>query len=515
MEKKTSSEPRRRKIHRSVSCTTKGTSFIGENHSEISGKPLPTEHQTQSDEVDSKTGHHDLKQTETFKTKNRKKALYNKLRRIHVSSPSLFSSASGFENYRGFLNLCILIMILSNFRVALDNVLKYGVLVDPNILLVFLEDPYSWPCASLVVCLHVFIQIAFFVEGCLAKGTISEKLGVCFHIINQSLLLIFPVAVICYYKPAPWSSTLAMSCYLAVWLKLISYAAVNKWCREDKVQGGKKHKDSDDEVENKPDSKEKAVEYPNNLTQRDLYYFMFAPTLCYELNFPRTPRVRYRFLTRRIFEALFLSGLLIALTQQWIVPAVKNSMKPFHALDYPRFVERIMKLAIPNHFLWLIFFYVYFHSLLNIVGEIMRFGDRVFYKDWWNANTVQSFWQNWNIPIHRWAHRHLFQPMLRSGYSKIQASLTVFLLSAVFHELLVSVPLGMMKIWAFTGMIMQVPYAVFVSKFLSGNYGNIAVWISLILGQPVAILMYYHDYFVTHYEVSNSTSSAWSFVYRE
>ena len=33
-----------------------------------------------------------------------------------------------------------------------------------------------------------------------------------------------------------------MSCYLAVWLKLISYAAVNKWCREEKVQGGKKHK---------------------------------------------------------------------------------------------------------------------------------------------------------------------------------------------------------------------------------------------------------------------------------
>ena len=67
-------------------------------------------------------------------------------------------------------------------------------------------------------------------------------------------------------------------------------------------------------------------------------------------------------------------------------------------------------------------------------------------------------------------------------------------------QLLVSVPLRMMKLWAFTGMIMQVPYAVFVSKFLSGNYGNIAVWISLILGQPVAILMYYHDYFVTHYE---------------
>ena len=58
----------------------------------------------------------------------------------------------------------------------------------------------------------------------------------------------------------------------------------------------------------------------------------------------------------------------------------------------------------------------------------------------------------------------------------------------------------MVKLWAFMGMLMQVPYAVFVSKLLSGNYGNAAVWISLILGQPFAILMYYHDYFVTHYE---------------
>lgn len=34
----------------------------------------------------------------------------------------------------------------------------------------------------------------------------------------------------------------------------------------------------------------------------DLYYFLFAPTLCYELNFPRSPRLRKRFLLRRLFE---------------------------------------------------------------------------------------------------------------------------------------------------------------------------------------------------------------------
>ena len=38
---------------------------------------------------------------------------------------------------------------------------------------------------------------------------------------------------------------------------------------------------------------------------------------------------------------------------------------------------------VPNHIIWLIFFYTYFHSILNISGELLQFGDRVFYKDWW------------------------------------------------------------------------------------------------------------------------------------
>lgn len=33
-----------------------------------------------------------------------------------------------------------------------------------------------------------------------------------------------------------------------------------------------------------------------------MYYFVFAPTLCYELNFPRSPKIRMSFLLRRLFE---------------------------------------------------------------------------------------------------------------------------------------------------------------------------------------------------------------------
>lgn len=46
--------------------------------------------------------------------------------------------------------------------------------------------------------------------------------------------------------------------------------------------------------------------YPDNLNLRDLYYFMFAPTLCYELNFPRTFTIRKRFLLKRLLELVSL-----------------------------------------------------------------------------------------------------------------------------------------------------------------------------------------------------------------
>lgn len=40
-------------------------------------------------------------------------------------------------------------------------------------------------------------------------------------------------------------------------------------------------------------------------------------------------------------------------------------------------------LQVPNHLIWLIFFYWLFHSSMNFVAELMQFGDREFYRDWW------------------------------------------------------------------------------------------------------------------------------------
>nr|XP_008100946.2 PREDICTED: diacylglycerol O-acyltransferase 1 [Anolis carolinensis] len=420
----------------------------------------------------------------------------------HRLQDSLLSSASGYSNYRGILNWCVVMLVLSNARLFLENLIKYGILVDPiQVISLFLKDPYSWPSLCLVIVSNVFILAALFIEKKLALGCFSERMGSVLHTLNLLTILCFPaLVVLAVTSITPVGAVLALGIHTILFLKLFSFKDVNWWCREKRQARATRTRPAPGPQKANGDVAPSAVAYPANLTYKDMYYFIFAPTLCYELNFPRSPRIRKRFLLRRLFEMLFFLQLMVGLIQQWMVPTIQNSMKPFRDMDYSRIIERLLKLAVPNHLIWLIFFYWFFHSSLNVIAEVMQFGDREFYRDWWNSESVTYFWQNWNIPVHKWCIRHFYKPMMKRGLGKYPAQVAVFLASAFFHEYLVSVPLKMFRLWAFMGMAAQIPLAWFVGRFLRGNYSNAAVWISLIIGQPIAVLMYVHDYYVLNYE---------------
>uniref|UniRef100_A0A8C2DFD7 O-acyltransferase n=1 Tax=Cyprinus carpio TaxID=7962 RepID=A0A8C2DFD7_CYPCA len=382
----------------------------------------------------------------------------------HKLQESMLSSASSFKNYRGILNWCVVMLV---------SLKQYGILVDPiQVVSLFLKDPYSWPAACLVIVSNVFILVALYTERRLAMGSISEKVGLLIYIFNLTIILCFPMVVVLKLPSiTPVGGAFALGVYTILFLKLYSYKDVNRWCRE-----------------------------RTQAKARNMYYFVFAPTLCYELNFPRSESIRMGFLLRRLFEMTYFISNVLSVVFQWMVPIIRSSMKPLQEMDYSRMTERLLRLAVPNHLIWLIFFYWFFHSSMNFVAELLRFGDREFYHDWWNSETITYFWQNWNIPVHKWCLRHFYKPLLRRGAGKLLSQSAVFFASAFFHEYLVSVPLRMFRLWAFMGMMAQLPLAWFVARFLRGNYGNAAVWLSLIIGQPIAVLMYVHDYYVTHCE---------------
>jgi diacylglycerol O-acyltransferase-1 len=69
--------------------------------------------------------------------------------------------------------------------------------------------------------------------------------------------------------------------------------------------------------------------------------------------------------------------------------------------------------------------------MLNILGELLRFGDWQFYREWWNATTIEQYWRLWNIPVHKWLARHVYFPCMRAGFSRSGAMFVTFMFSAM------------------------------------------------------------------------------------
>ncbi|CRL01570.1 CLUMA_CG014426, isoform A [Clunio marinus] len=447
---------------------------------------------------------------------------------IHKPRDSLFSWSSNFNDFSGLVNWGFLLLTMGGIRLLLENFIKYGIRVDPmqwfNVLTGKDEGDASYPSIVLGMYATVPIVICLIIEKGLSVEIIAETSGRMAHVFNLVVLLMIPIVVI-YLRGTSFAligSVGICVLYSILFMKLWSYVQVNLWCRmsqkqhKNSISGKRRESFSIDRRRESEDFNGNAlpngytehhqpptlVKYPDNLSLKDLFYFLCAPTLCYELNFPRTTRIRKRFLIKRLVEFVVGVNIVMALFQQWMIPSVKNSLVPFSNMEFTKATERLLKLAIPNHFIWLCLFYLTFHSFLNLLGEILHFADRNFYCDWWNSNNVDVFWRTWNMPVHRWCVRHLYIPIVDMGYNKTVASIIVFFVSAFFHEYLVSVPLKTFKIWAFMGMMAQIPLS-FISKFLETNmgerWGNVLVWASLILGQPLCILVYYHDYVIQNF----------------
>lgn len=206
-----------------------------------------------------------------------------------------------------------------------------------------------------------------------------------------------------------------------------------------------------------------------------------------------------------------------------------------------------------HFFCLLLLFYYFFHVYLNLLAEITRFGDRVFYLSWWKATvggrgsshrrrctlTPQRGWRRvlpssgsvgiflstrsrcgprsiphtptprsivpsqacllcGSPPCTAAQKLHVYAPMRRRGYSRMAAMSVVFLLSAFGHELFAALPLGSRRVTAFAGMLSQAPlsYAVeaVVPKRARTTFGRVLTMLALSVTPMAPIAVYAYDY---------------------
>ncbi|KAK5122250.1 hypothetical protein LTR85_004160 [Meristemomyces frigidus] len=233
------------------------------------------------------------------------------------------------------------------------------------------------------------------------------------------------------------------------------------------------------------------VTYAENLTISNFIDYLLCPTLCYELEYPRTPTRSYMELfykTLAVFGCIFL---LTITSEEFIIPVLDNS---HIRLSQARgnwidsaliFAETVSTLLFPFMITFLLVFLVIFEYVLGAFAEITRFADRQFYSDWWNSLDWLEFSREWNIPVHNFFRRHVYSASRGVQLSRPVATAITFFISAVAHELVMGCITRKFRGYGFVLMMMQIPF-VAIQRMPGVRerrlLNNVMFWIFMIMG---------------------------------
>ncbi|CAK7269695.1 hypothetical protein SEPCBS57363_003731 [Sporothrix epigloea] len=466
---------------------------------------------------------------------------YRHVAAIHAKTrPSCLSHDSAVSpSFLGFRNLMVIVLVAGNLRLMIENIQKYGVLIcirchdfrQHDVLLglvLFLSIP-----AHLFVALLIELGAAQQAQVWRRRTTAAKTLArsgdaskettgtssptedqarrftamwhvvAWLHALNISMALAIASYVVYFHIYHPLVGTIVEVHAIVVWLKTASYAFTNRDLRHAYLHPSRGERESLPALY-------ALCPYPENVTMGNLIYFWWAPTLVYQPAYPRTPGpIRWMFVVKRLAEVFGLSVFIWFCSAQYAAPVLQNSLTKIESLDLFAILERLLKLSTISLVIWLAGFFALFQSFLNALAEVTRFGDRGFYDDWWNSESLGAYWRTWNKPVYHFFRRHVYSPLLGRGWSPMSASLMVFVISALLHELAVGIPTHNIIGVAFFGMLLQLPL-IFMTAPLENMQsatgrllGNCTFWISFtVLGQPFAALMYFYAWQAKYGSVS-------------
>ena len=239
--------------------------------------------------------------------------------------------------------------------------------------------------------------------------------------------------------------------------------------------------------------------YPRNLTWANYADFLLCPTLCYELEYPRTAKVDWQSLLSKIAAIFGCIFLLTIVSEEYILPVlVESSARIEAAVSLTEtllvLAENTSWLLFPFMLTFLLVFLVIFEYVLGACAEITRFADRHFYSDWWNSTDWMEFSREWNVPVYSFLRRHVYsasRPHVGRGF----ATVVTFLISAVGHEIVMACITKKLRGYGFVCQMLQLPIVMLQrTRWVRGKetLNNVCFWCSMILGLSLVSLFFRH-----------------------
>ncbi|KAG0263374.1 hypothetical protein BG011_008896 [Mortierella polycephala] len=226
--------------------------------------------------------------------------------------------------------------------------------------------------------------------------------------------------------------------------------------------------------------------WPANVTVANFIDYLIVPSLIYELQYPRTSKIRPMYVFEKSVATLGTFTLLYLTTEHYIYPVVFDpTISPLRAL---------VLLLIPFMMNYLMIFYIIFECICNAFAELSRFADRSFYEDWWNCVSFDEWARKWNKPVHHFLLRHVYDSSIESFHlSKSNAAFATFFLSSCVHELVMMVVTRKVRLYLFALQMCQLPLIwMGNSKTIreTPRLANAIFWLGMFCGPPLLGVAY-------------------------
>ncbi|KAG6449596.1 hypothetical protein O3G_MSEX006094 [Manduca sexta] len=217
-------------------------------------------------------------------------------------------------------------------------------------------------------------------------------------------------------------------------------------------------------------------------------YFIFAPTLVYRDQYPRTKKTRWGVVLFHFIEVAAIIFYNSFLWERFILPYWSDYGKQSR-VEAGTVVRGMFACVLPGVLSFLCGFYCVLQAWLNAFAEILRFGDRLFYEDWWTTSRFSRYYRAWNRVVYSWLRDHLYKPLApRTG--RAFSTFIVFFVSALAHEVVLALSFGffypvLMTEFGVLGVLMLPLTSTNGRRF--PNVFNLFMWLSFFFGNGTCL----------------------------
>uniref|UniRef100_A0A8C3K821 O-acyltransferase n=2 Tax=Neoaves TaxID=3078114 RepID=A0A8C3K821_9CHAR len=408
--------------------------------------------------------------------------------KIFTARRSLLDELFEVSHIRTIYHMFIALLIVFILSTLLVDFIDEGRLVLGFDLLVFVFGKFpvvfcTWLCmfcATVTVPYNLFVWWAQGYSSSSHRGIRSLFYGVLFMLFQTAGLGFGPTYIAITYALPPASRFIVILEQVRLVMKAHSFVRENV----PRVLSSVKDKSS-------------TVPIPR-ISQ--YLYFLFAPTLIYRDNYPRNPTIRWGYVATKFAQVLGSLFYAYYIFVRLCIPLFHNSSQ--ETFNLRGLVLCIFNSILPGVLILFLVFFAFLHCWLNAFAEMLRFADRMFYKDWWNSTSYANYYRTWNVVVHDWLYYYAYRDFLWFFGKKFRAAamLSVFTVSAAVHEYVLSICFGFFyPVLFFLFMCFGMVFNFILNDRRKGPIWNVIMWTSLFLGQGVIICLYSQEWYARQY----------------